>query len=202
MRNYMIGLDALSSRPLAREPVGEVFGAVDVDGLIDRLAELPHDNDTARRIWAAHGYDLAARATQDAQDIIAKAVLPTNEFPLHDQVMAFAARANALGPKISALPLDSNPCPYWSELESYVIDGSKLVNALEGTLDGSVKWDDVKAAASAAAKSVKGTVDDVNTAAKWTIALAVAGVGLIGYGLYKIASGPTGQVAARTLLRG
>jgi hypothetical protein len=87
-------------------------------------------------------------------------------------------------------------------LESYVIDGSKLVNALEGTLDGSVKWDDVKAAASAAAKSVKGTVDDVNTAAKWTIALAVAGVGLIGYGLYKIASGPTGQVAARTLLRG
>lgn len=200
---YLLGLDVLGGvddDTWTTEQV--VLGAsIDVEGLVDRLAELDHDNDTARHIWALHGYDLAARATQVAQNIIAKAIVPTNEFPLHDQVMAFAARANALGPKINVLPLDNNPCPYWSELESYVLDGSRLVNSLEGTLDGSVKWSDVKDVASNAAKGVKDAVDTANTAAKWTIALAVGGVALIGYGLYKIAAGPTGQVAARTLLR-
>lgn len=199
---YIIGLDALSLTDYDLiTPAEVVLGAVDVDGLMQRFTEIPHDNYTARHIWVLHGYDLAGRATQAAHDIIAKAMLPTNEFPLHDQVMTFAARANTLGPKISALPLDSNPCPYWNELEQYVVDGSRLVNALEGTLDSSVKWDDVKQAASSAAQGVKGAIDTANTTVKWTIALAIGGVALIGYGLYKIAAGPTGQVAARTLLR-
>jgi hypothetical protein len=215
LASYLRGLDALGAEDVTgpQAPItwydeqgnwGKalvVLGIVDVDGLIQRFAELAHDNDTARRIWAGHGYDLAARAAKAAQDIIAKAVLPTNEFAWHDQVMAYAARANVLGPKISALPLDSNPCPYWDELESYVVDGSRLVNALDGVLDGSVKWEDVKSAAASAAAGVKGAVDTAQSAAKWTLALAIGGVALIGFGLYKIASGPTGQVAVRTLLR-
>lgn len=179
-----------------------VLGLVDVDGLVQRFAELDHDNDTARRIWAQNGYPLAVRATKAAQDILNKALLPTNEFAWHDQVLAYAARANTLGPKISALPLDTNPCPYWDELEQYILDGSRLVNVLEGVLDGSVKWEDVKAAAASAAHSVSSAVDTAQTTAKWTIGLAVAGVGLILFGVYKLASGPTGQVAARTLLGG
>lgn len=196
-RDYLAGLDALAQPLLVDWPPARiVFGAVDVDGLVQRFAELAHTNDTARRIWAEHGYQLSQRAAKAAQDILVKAVMPTNEFAWHDQVMTYAARANTLGPKISALPLDDNPCPYWDELESYVTDGARLVNALEGVLAGSVTWDDVKSTAASAAASVKSAVDTAQTTAKWTIGLAVAGVGLILFGVYKIAAGPTGQSAA------
>jgi hypothetical protein len=200
-RAYLSGLDALAAPLTVYRPPGRiVFGAVDVDGLVQRFAELPHTNDMARRIWAEHGYPLAQRTTRAAQDIIAKAVLPSNEFTWHDQVMAYAARAKTLGPKISALPLNDTICPYWDELESYVVDGARLVNALEGALAGSVTWEDVKSTAASAAASVKSAVDTAQTTAKWTIGLAVAGVGLILFGVYKIAAGPTGQTAVGAFL--
>lgn len=203
-RDYLAGLDALMVEMDDSfdmwTPGGVILGAVDVEGLQQRFSELAHTNDMARRIWAEHGYPLAQRVTAAAQEIILKSVFPSNEFTWHDQVMAYVARANTLGPKISAQPLNDTVCPYWDELESYVVDGSRLVNSLEGALAGSVTWDDVKATAASAAAGVKSAVDTAQTTAKWTIGLAVAGVGLILFGVYKIAAGPTGQTAVSAFL--
>lgn len=180
-----------------------VVGGVDVQGLIQRFGQIAHTNDTARRIWTEHGFPLAQRVTKAAQDLLNKAVVPLNEFTFHDAVVAFAKRADVVGSKISPLPLDDQPCPYWDELEKYVLDGAYLVNALEGTLDGSVKWTDVKESAVSFATGVANAANRIDSTFRWTTGLLVGGSVLLGsaviYGLYKLLSGPTGQAAAHGL---
>jgi len=182
-----------------------LLGVVDVEGLEQRFTEIAHTNDMARHIWVDKGRTLQQRVVKDAQDLLAKAIVPMNEFAWHDQVMAFATRGNALGDKLNALPLDDNECPYWDELTSYLVDGSRLANSLEGVIDGSLKWADVKEGVVSFASGVKGAADSAASAVRWTTGLIVGGAVLLGggliYGAYKVLSGPAGQAAVGVAAR-
>lgn len=201
---------ALRPQPVSRSPemlgsylhgcdvLGEdVVGAVDVGGLVKRFDELPHDNITAHQIWRLHGYPLAQSVGKAAQDLLNKAILPTNEFAFHDQVIAFAKRADAVTAKIDTTPYDEKPSPYWDDVRGFILDGASLVNTLEGVAAGSLKWGDVKAAVAAAAHGLGDAAKHAESTFKWTTGLLVGGAVLLGgaliLGAYKVLSGPAGQ---------
>ncbi|SRR5579862_145318 len=54
----------------------------------------------------------------------------------------------------------------------------------------------VSSAAQAVAQKVSSAVDTVETVSKWTIGIGIGLAALLGFAVYKIASGPTGQAAA------
>jgi hypothetical protein len=221
----MLGLDVLAAQPspllghvlhvgaLARRVIlgsSYVIGAIDVGALVARLDDLPHTNRQVWLLWSepepgfpnGHGLALADRANTASRSILAKAVFPTNEFPVHDAVIAFGTRAMALADKIIKTPLDDAPSPLWDEVHAYFVDGSNLVNAVEGVANDSVKWSDVK-------DVVKQSAANVTTTVKWTywitIGAVVAAVGLVGLIAWKLISSGTvahvGGVAARRYLR-
>lgn len=182
-----------------------VLGAVDVRGLAARFDTLPPTNNNARSLWAQHGLALAQRVTTDAQTALNAAIVPAGEFGLHDAVVAFGKRATALSDKVLALPPDDNPCPIWSELKSYFVDGGNLANQLEGVASGALKWSDVKEGARAAASGIASAAHSAASTAKWTSGLLIGGTVLLGagvlYTLYKVIASDTGKAVATTATR-
>ncbi len=180
-------------------PALVLLGAdVDVAALIERFDSLPSTNRTVWSLWVdnGHGSALASRVTADAQKLLSDAIIPTTEFAFHDAVTAFDNRYKALSDKVTAQPLDDSQSPIWADVKAYFVDGSKFANLLEGTANQTLKWSDVKDAATAAAKGVGGALGSVGSAVKWTTYGIVGGAVLLGVGalyvIYKIVSGPTG----------
>ena len=195
----MHGLDIIGATTLGPRGrnllLGATTGPIDVAGLKQRLDSLPHTNNEVWDLWvtSGHGAGLAERVASDAQKLLNQALIPTTEFSFHDEVMNFAkTRFDALDNKVTAQPTDDNPSPIWDDVANYLIDGSNLANLLEGTLNQTVKWTDVKQAAQQAAKGA----GNVLTKAAWVSYALVGGAVLLGvgalYAIFKIASGPTG----------
>ena len=198
----MLGIDIIGARTKQTLIGAE---AIDIAALKDRFASLPPTNRTVWDLWVTggHGAGLAERVTQDAQKLLNEAIIPTAEFGFHDQVMTFSKkRFDALDDKVTKQPMDDNPSPYWGEVQSYVIDGSNLVNLLEGTAAQTMKWSDVKDAAKQAATGAGNVLDT----AKWITYSLIGGAVLLGvgalYAIYKIASGPTGGAVVGGYLGG
>ena len=201
-RQILHGVNEALKETAAFVPVLVLLGAdtpIDVDGLKQRLDSLPHTNNEVWDLWvtSGHGAGLAERVASDAQKLLNQALIPTTEFSFHDQVMNFAkTRFDALDSKVTAQPMDDNPSPVWDDVASYLIDGSNLANMLEGTLNQTVKWTDVKAAAAQATQGAGTALTNVAKTAKWVTYSLIGGAVVLGvgalYAIYKIASGPTG----------
>lgn len=168
---------------------------IDVAGLKARLDSLPHTNREVWDLWvtAGHGAGLAQRVAGDAQKLLDEAIIPTAEFNFHDQVMLFSkTRFEALDDKVTKQPMDDNPSPVWSDVASYLVDGSNLANLLEGVSTQTMKWTDVKDAANQAAKGAGNALDT----AKWVTYSLIGGAVLLGvgalYAIFKIATSQTG----------
>lgn len=178
----------------------EMIGAaVDVEALAQRFDTLPKTNRTVWSMWVEHGHgmDLAKRIAASAQNILNQSIVPTTEFAFHDSVQAFAKRAQALSDKVTAQPLNDSPSPIWGDVKAYFVDGGRLANTLDGVLDQSVKWTDVKQTVTEAAKGAAHTV--TVTTGLLVGGAVVLGLGIV-YGLYKAIASPTGATLAGAYL--
>lgn len=204
-------VDLLGAR--TKQTARHMLGAIDVDGLTARLDNMPDKtNRTVWELWSqpepgfpyGHGMALSVRADQAAQNILNSAVLPTNEFAVHDAVITFAKRASELDIKISKLPYDDAPSPLWADVRAYFIDGSQLVNKVEGVADKSVKWGDVKDDIAKLATGAADAAKGIQSTVKWTywitIGAAVGLIGALGFGAYKFLSGPYAPKLAQRYL--
>lgn len=180
--------------------------AIDVDGLIERFDSLEHTNAMLKTLWLNHGIALAQRATAAAQDILNRAIVPTGEFASHSAVIAMGEHAKVLGDKIVALPNDEAPVAgaVWDETRNYFVEGSRLVNQLEGVASGALKWSDVKESVQHLSDTVKQAADDAKKSAQWTSTLLIGGAVILGggilYALYKVIVSDTGKAVATSYL--
>lgn len=192
----MIDYEMIGTQMIDYEMIG---AAVDVEALAQRFDTLPKTNRSVWTLWVeyGHGLDLAKRIAASAQNILNQAIVPTTEFAFHDAVQAFAKRAQALSDKVTKQPLNDEPSPIWGDVKSYFIDGGRLANQLDGVLDQSVKWTDVKKGVTEAAK---GAAHTVNVTTGLLVGGAVVlGLGIV-YGLYKMIASPTGATLAGAYL--